>query len=297
MRERGAVRERGAARERGAVSASSPNGEWLLRCLTLLALMATRLGAQGGDGEAPVDIDEVMCALCHFEQGDEFVEGIHYQRGMLLCNDCHGGDPFEARVDRAKAAETGFIGKPRREDIAAICGRCHSGPARFFAEGPHSDWQNADNPTCISCHHNHRVLGATLVLMDESCARCHAAESEPASRGAAIRRRLEGSAAQLARVAGDLDSLRYIDAKLDRVVPMLEAARSTLREADPRTHALSRELIEETLEAAGGELAAVEERLDESVRKRRRRRWAVLGVWLFVAVNVIFLWAKRRQLD
>ena len=284
---------------RGGIAPGSGNrsGGRLLGRLAVLALLTgTRLAGEEG-GESPVDIDEVMCALCHFEQGDEFVESIHYQKGMLLCNDCHGGDPFEAQPERAKAAETGFIGKPRREDIAAICGRCHTGPARFFAQGPHRDWQNADNPTCIACHHNHLVLDATLALMEESCAPCHASESEAASRGLAIRRRLEDSAVQLARVAGDLDSLRYIDPKLDRAVPALEAARSTLRQADPITHALSRELIEEILEAAGGELAAVEERLVESVQNRQRRRWAVLGVWLFVATNVAFLWAKRRQLD
>lgn len=281
---------------RGIAGASASRSAGLLAgCLALLALLTgTRLAAE--EGPLPVDIDEVMCALCHFEQGDEFVAGIHYQKGMLLCNDCHGGDPFEAQSERAKAVETGFIGKPRRQDIAAICGRCHTGPARFFAQGPHRDWQNADNPTCITCHHNHRVLNATLALLEEPCARCHASESEPAARGLAIRSRLRDSGSELARVAGDLDSLRHIDSALDRVVPLLEAARSTLRKADSRTHALSRELIEETLEAAGGELAVVEERLFEFVQDRQRRRWAVLGLWLFVAVNVVFLWAKRRQL-
>jgi len=274
----------------------SRSGGLPLGRLTLLALViGTRLAAD--EGASPVDIDEVMCALCHFEQGDEFVESIHYQKGLLLCDDCHGGDPFAAEIEKAKAPETGFIGKPRREEIAAICGRCHTGPARFFGVGPHRAWQHADNPTCITCHHNHRVLDATLALMEESCARCHAADSGAASRGVAIRRRLEGSAAQLVRVAADLDSLRYIDPKLDRALPMLEAARSTLREADPITHALNEELIEEILEAAAVDLAAVEGRLVESVRGRQLRRWAVLGVWLFVAVNVIFLWSKRRQLD
>ena len=54
-------------------------------------------------GAQAADIDDVYCALCHFEQGDEFVESIHYQQGMLLCNDCHGGDPFEADVEAAGA--------------------------------------------------------------------------------------------------------------------------------------------------------------------------------------------------
>ena len=107
----------------------SRSGGLPLGRLTLLALViGTRLAAD--EGASPVDIDEVMCALCHFEQGDEFVESIHYQKGLLLCDDCHGGDPFAAEIEKAKAPETGFIGKPRREKLAAICGRCHTGPTR-----------------------------------------------------------------------------------------------------------------------------------------------------------------------
>ena len=91
----------------------SRSGGLPLGRLTLLALViGTRLAAD--EGASPVDIDEVMCALCHFEQGDEFVESIHYQKGLLLCDDCHGGDPFAAEIEKAKAPETGFIGKPRR---------------------------------------------------------------------------------------------------------------------------------------------------------------------------------------
>ena len=48
--------------------------------------------------DPPVSLDEVYCATCHFDQGEEFAQSIHYQEGQLLCNDCHGGLPFEAIV-------------------------------------------------------------------------------------------------------------------------------------------------------------------------------------------------------
>ena len=47
---------------------------------------------------------------------------------------------------------------------------------------------------------------------------------------------------------------------------------------------------------AGRIAEAVGDVLDESEGARQRRRWAVVGVWLFVAANVTLLWLKRRQL-
>ncbi len=263
----------------------------------MTVLMTALLWKADTAGAQAADIDDVYCALCHFEQGDEFVESIHYQKGMLLCNDCHGGDPFEIDDVAAKAPSTGFIGKPQRGDIAQICGKCHSGPAGFFAQGPHHDWQTEANPTCITCHDNHRVFDATLALMDEVCADCHVDDARALNRGEEIRQHLERSDAALRRAASRLDSLRDIDPALQRILPVLATARSTLREADPATHALDVELIESIVEEAEVDRLAVEERLDESVRHRQRRGWAVIGIWVFVMGNVALLTIKGRQLD
>ena len=37
------------------------------------------------------DLDDVMCAICHFEQAEDFAHSVHYLDGKMLCNDCHGG--------------------------------------------------------------------------------------------------------------------------------------------------------------------------------------------------------------
>ena len=42
------------------------------------ALMTAVLWKADTAGAQAADIDDVYCALCHFEQGDEFVESIHY---------------------------------------------------------------------------------------------------------------------------------------------------------------------------------------------------------------------------
>lgn len=244
----------------------------------------------------PVSLDEVFCATCHFDQGEAFSQSIHYQQGQLLCNDCHGGLPFEADPEKAKAPGTGFIGKPRREDVAALCGKCHAAPARFFAQGPHAAWQNQGNPTCISCHTNHHVLDASLELIDTTCGHCHQPGTPALARGASIRQRLEQAGEAHRQLKAQSDSLQAVEGSLRKVAPYLEAGASALRETDPMTHALDLGMIEGKLGEARAEDDQVRQLIAGYYAGRRHRVWAVAGIWVLVAANVFLLWIKRRQL-
>jgi hypothetical protein len=275
---------------------------WLL-LLTLT--LSTAVGAQSYDpasdqgADLPpgqVLLDDVWCTVCHYEQGDEFALSVHYQRGLLLCNDCHGGDPFQDRSEQAKAPDTGFIGKPARADIAKICARCHSGPARFFAMGPHASPANLDNPTCITCHQNHLVIDATLAVMDTTCAICHPGDAGVLRRAEAIQAALHTADDGLHAVQVRFDSLQRIDAGLRRSSGLLAGAGGVLRQIEPQTHALDMDLIAASITEFDNELDVVQDMLDASESWRERRLWIVLGVWAFVAANVGLLWWKRRQL-
>ena len=256
-----------------------------------LALMASPVAAQ------QVDLEEVACALCHYEQGDEFATSVHYQKGLMVCSDCHGGLPFEADSEVAKASGTGFIGRPARSDIATLCGSCHSGPARFFAQGPHHEWVHEANPTCITCHGNHAVNDATLDLIDESCSKCHASGTPALKVGTTIVAALNAARGEFDHTAAMLDSLIISDRSMKRNRSLLESASSSLREADPRTHALDHAIIDESLALFREDLAAVEATIADHFETQERRRWIVVAVWAFVVVNVALMWMKRRQLS
>lgn len=270
----------------------------------VLALVTASLGlappgAAQGEPETPpgqVPLDDVWCAVCHFEQGDQFAQSVHYRKGLLLCNDCHGGDPTQAQPQLAKGPATGFIGRPQREAIAGICGKCHTGPAEAFARGPHHDAGNRDNPTCVTCHQNHGVVDATPALMDTACAACHRGPSPALERGRAVQTALRAAATRLRAVSARFDSLRAGRPALERCRPLLDAAASALRGADARTHALDLADLGAVVTGFDQELGAVGQALDEHEESDARRRWAVVGVWLFVGANVALLWAKRRRL-
>ena len=245
---------------------------------------------------AQVDLDDVACTLCHWEQGDAFAQSIHYNTGLLLCTDCHGGLPFEADSGLAKAPETGFIGRPQRQDIARVCGACHRAAVRFFAPGPHADPDHPKTPTCITCHSNHDVRGATLALMDSTCSPCHEAGSEALMSGDAIRADLQRAAAQLAVMATLVDSLATADRSMRQAQPFVAAAHTALRDADARTHALSESLSAQSLALFAQEVEGIRERIAAHEQGQERRHLAVVSVWAFIALNLLVVWAKRRQL-
>lgn len=262
-----------------------------------LVLGATAVPSVATSAATPVDLDEVACTLCHWQQGDAFAQSIHYNSGMLLCTDCHGGLPFEVDNELAKAPETGFIGRPQRQDIARVCGACHAASVQFFAQGPHADIDHAKTPTCITCHGNHDVRDATLALMDSTCTPCHEAGSEALAAGDGIRDGLERAAAQLAAVSALVDSLAAQDRNLRRTQPFVAAARTALRDADAQTHALNASMTAGGLAAFTRELDGARERIAVHGEARQQRRLAVASVWVFIAFNLLVLWAKRRQLN
>ena len=272
-----------------------------------LAALAALLGAlaQGEEASAREEtgapeldsLDDVWCAVCHWTQADLFAASVHFRQGQMLCDDCHGGDPADPDPETAKAPETGFIGRPGRGQIAGLCGECHKGPADSFGRGPHHDAGVGGNPTCVTCHHNHGVLDATLALMDTTCVTCHRQEPAALQRAADLRVSIGAAEARIARARVRFDSLAALEAGLKRSASLAAGAASALRETAPRTHALDLSLVDESLRAVDQELAAWGKAMDRAERSRTGRRWALWGVWGFVAANMVLLWVRRRRLS
>ena len=145
------------------------------------------------------------CAACHLETGDErlaapvksYAQDIHRAKGFG-CVACHGGDSKETGMEAMDPAK-GYIGKPGRQQIAQVCGRCHA-DARFmkrynpglrvdqvteYAASVHGrrlrELNDAKVATCTSCHPVHAIRPKSdpqssihPLKVAATCARCHA---------------------------------------------------------------------------------------------------------------------------
>ena len=103
-------------------------------------------------------------------------DSVHTQ-GVLQCNSCHGGNPnlFDAKQSMSK--EDNFVGRPKKEDIPALCGKveCHNVAYVQFQKSDHYESvKKTGEPNCTTCHgvHNTR-LSVRETLSIGSCIGCH----------------------------------------------------------------------------------------------------------------------------
>ncbi len=113
---------------------------------------------------------EEACGTCHPNVKTEYGESVHAQE--FSCTACHGGDPSLEDV-AAHSTAMGYIGKPARSGIPALCATCHADPNRVKPFGLPTD-QYAQYQTsghgrrlaqgdtrvavCTDCHGTHRIL-------------------------------------------------------------------------------------------------------------------------------------------
>jgi predicted CXXCH cytochrome family protein len=142
------------------------------------------------------------CVDCHNQLDDELkapaaaiASDIHAEFG-LSCQDCHGGDPSQDDVDKAK--DKTFKGSPGRKDIPQFCGGCHSDAAAMRSFNPvlrtdqlsqywtsrHGQLLKAGDAkaaVCTDCHGVHGIQSARFPKsaifpwnIPQTCGRCHA---------------------------------------------------------------------------------------------------------------------------
>lgn len=143
------------------------------------------------------------CLDCHLTLKDDkqaeiatdWQPSIHAER-EVICADCHGGNPSASTQAEAHAVEAGYIGKPAKSDIPALCAGCHADVIRMrqydlptdqfakYQESIHGiRLAEGDEKvaTCFDCHGGHKILKANDPSssvyppnVPATCAKCHA---------------------------------------------------------------------------------------------------------------------------
>lgn len=182
--------------------------------IAILAALAAMLFT----GAAAQAQPQTSCTRCHdsamFSAQERakvrgFHNDVHAQAG-LSCHDCHGGNPDPKIEDMLAAMDTEygpapFVGRPKRKDIPAFCGKCHSSAEfmkRFnpaarvdqvteYASSMHGQrLAQGDEKvaTCIDCHSVHGIRRKSdpespvyPTHVATTCSRCHSDTARMAS--------------------------------------------------------------------------------------------------------------------
>lgn len=235
--------------------------------------------------------EEIVCIQCHDKLQGRLSEPVGLWRGSIhaengiACNGCHGGDPKD--MANAMNPARGFIGAPKEEAIPAFCGRCHVGVLRDYLQSPHGRALGHGGPTCVTCHSNHRVVKASLAIINEqNCSRCHGFE-----RAMIIKEAMTATDRRLNAIDQGIAGYKGMGIDTERLEKGLFAVRN-------RFHSLFHEVDVRRVQGEAGGINAELDKLDtvlqEFAAEQVRRRLigaAAVGVALIAAL--LFYLLKR----
>lgn len=247
----------------------------------LLAMVIMAHPREGVASEAT----EIVCIQCHGSLPGKYGEPVKLWRGSvhaengIACNACHGGDPKDAAnaMDEAR----GFLGAPEEAEIPAFCGRCHVGVLQEYLSSAHGKALGKGGPTCVTCHGNHRVVKATLDIIDEkSCGRCHGFE-----RAQIIKSAMSETEGMLVTIDTRITGFKQEGIDTDRQEKSLFAERNRFHSL---FHTVEVEQVKKESAQIQGELKKIDAVLQGYTETRQQRRLAgvaaVCGALLFALV-------------
>ncbi|MEW5959045.1 MAG: cytochrome c3 family protein, partial [Chloroflexota bacterium] len=245
-----------------------------------------------------------MCAGCHADQELMAAYDIPTNQFELYRQSVHGHALLDNQDFRAPNCATchGTHGAapPGFEEVANVCGGCHTATQDHYLKSPHAS-AGAGAPKCVTCHGRYDVdkPSEALYLGAESrhCGECHTADSVPGQVAQSLYDSITtaaraydeaGTAVQVARGVGML------------VAPMegrLREANTHLITARAAQHTLDLDIVREQTEdvqATADEVkAAAEAAVAESIFRRRAMVIAVAAI----ALTIVALYLLKRELD
>jgi len=255
--------------------------------VTVLSVPSAVMSADGQVKKTGKKISENQCLKCHIrlksrlkKPVSEWNKSVHAKVGNS-CSLCHGGNPLEADMKKAKSSKYKFTGKPDEKQITDFCGRggCHNTSLNQFKKGPHyKSVLEKKHPNCTDCHGSHNIQKSSLdIIKPESCTGCH---SEKYSRE--IISSINSIEKGIDRLQTDMDYLAVKRIPIEKIYNRLDNTKHLFHQL---VHVFSREDIKSTKRIVELEI----ENLKSDVRSKvdLSKRLELLYMLMFVISTAI----------
>ncbi len=258
----------------------------MITCILVAILVIAYLGQSTTAGAA-----DNVCIDCHGKLPGKYGEPVKLWQGSIhaangvACNACHGGDPKDAA--NAMSPDRGFLGVPKEKDIPAFCGRCHVGVLKDYLASLHGKALGKGGPTCVTCHGNHKVVKASLELINEkSCSLCHSFKQEEIIKGVMAK-----TESRILAIDAGIAAFKQKGIDTDRLEKGLFAVRNSFHSL---FHTVDVARVEMESARIGAELQKLDDLLKGFDAVQRQRRligaFAVAGALLFA----LLFWLLRK---
>lgn len=238
--------------------------------------------------------EEIVCIQCHGAQTGRLGDPVKLWRGSIhaengiACNDCHGGDPKD--LVNAMSPDRGFLGVPKQQDIPEFCGRCHVGVMKDYLQSAHGRALGHGGPTCVTCHSNHKVVKASLDIINEkTCTQCHSFD-----RARTIRDAMRQTEGLIVAIDGKITGFKGEGVDVDSLEKGLFSVRNRFHTL---FHDVDVEKVKRESTQINSELNKLDGELGKIADKRQKRKTVgavVVGGALLAALLCYFL---RKTFD
>lgn len=244
------------------------------------------------------------CGRCHADEKlmakygldahvvEQYRSSVH---GRVLIEESHPAAPSCATCHGSHGAAP-----PRVDDIAQVCGQCHSVVQGHYDASPHAAaTSKGKSVQCASCHASHAVVSPSAEMFlgdaEHHCGSCHADEQDPAR---AIGRELHAGVTGLARAIQETEQeLRTAGGRglfLGAEKGYLDDAKGLLVRARALTHASSTAAQTDMLNRGQAAVLQTRENLATKARIFRDRKifTAIFGGLTLVFAIVLWMYGR-----
>ena len=244
-----------------------------------------------------------LCSGCHSNVELMKPYGIPTNQHELYVKSVHGTALLDKQDLRAPSCATchGTHGAapPGFEEVANVCGSCHTATQDYYLKSVHSS-DVAGTPKCVTCHGRYDVEQPSDALFHgdgpRECGSCHSTTSPEYGAVQDISGNIEASAKAIAEAEAAIDEAAGSALIVAPEEAKLAEAKTNLITARAAQHTLSLDTVKERTDAATAKANEVTADAQKAIADSiLRREFMAVGL-VIMAMAIFALWLVRREL-
>jgi hypothetical protein len=245
-----------------------------------------------------------MCASCHADETLMAPYDIPTNQFDLYRQSVHGHALLDSQNFRAPNCATchGTHGAapPGFEEVANVCGSCHSATQDYYLTSSHASGSEKA-PKCITCHGRYDVTEPTEQLFlgaePRHCGSCHAPDSDPGEIATNLYTTINEAAQAYSEAELAIKNVREIGMLTSPLEGRLREANTALITARAAQHSLDFDTVNERSNKAKEVALAVQASAQASIRESVFRRQAMVIAVVAMAIIIVALYMLKQELD
>ena len=246
-----------------------------------------------------------MCARCHADEELMAPYNIPTNQFDLYRQSVHGQALLDRQDFRAPNCATchGTHGAapPGFQEVANVCGSCHTATQDYYLKSPHANTANEEAPKCVTCHGRYDVSKPSEALYlgtePRHCESCHTPDSPPGRVAQSLYESITTAAQAYDEAEAALESARGLGMLVAPLEGRLREANTDLITARAAQHTLDVETVRQRSDDAQTIAEEVKASAEAAVAESIFRRRAMVVAVAFIGLTIVALYLLKRELD